>query len=105
MTSLCDDLPYTDVVLVVNGCNLEELIHHILVSECESFSIKGVENHIEWEQYLYNQIDDRQLIKRKIINLSMVVVINESQVDITFHKDVYNTKQVILKIKEQFYAD
>lgn len=104
-TSLYDDSPYTDVVLMVNGCNLEELIHYILVSECESFSIEGVENHSKWEQYLYNRINKQQLIKRKIIKLSMVVVINESQVDITFHKDTYNTKQVILKIKEQFCAD
>lgn len=104
-TSLYDDLTYTDVVLMVNGCNLEELIHYILVSECESFLIEGVENHIKWEQYLYNRINKRQLIKRKIIKLSMVVLISESQVDITFHKDTYNTKQVILKIKEQFCAD
>ena len=104
-TSLYDDLTYTDVVLMVNGCNLEELIHYILVSECESFLIEEVENHCKWEQYLYNRINKRQLIKRKIIKLSMVVLISESQVDITFHKDTYNTKQVILKIKEQFCAD
>lgn len=104
-TSLYDDLPYTDVVLMINGCNLEELIHYIFVSECESFLIEGVENYSKWEQYLYNRINKRQLIKRKIIKLSMVVLINESQVDITFHKDTYNTKQVILKIKEQFCID
>lgn len=104
-TSLYDDLPYTDVVLSINGCNLEELIHYIIESECESFSIEGVGDHIEWEQYLYNRSNKRQLIKRKIIKLRMVVITNESQVDITFRKDTYNTKQVILKIKEQFCAD
>lgn len=99
VTSLCDDLPYTDVVLMVEGCNLEELIHYILVSECESFSIEEVEKHIKWEQYLYNRINKRRLIKRKIIKLCIVVSICESQVDITFHKDTYDTKQVILKLK------
>ena len=105
ITPLNDDLPYTDVVLMVNGCNLEELIHYILASECESFSIEEVGNHIKWDQYLYNRIYKRQLIKRKFIKLRLVVVITESQVDITFHKHTYNTKQIILKIKEQFYAD
>lgn len=102
MTSLYDDCPYTDVVLMVNSCDLEELIHCILIAECESFSIEGVENNSKWEQYLYNRFNRQQLIKREIVKLSMVVLISEAQVDITFHKDTYNTRQVILKIKEQF---
>lgn len=105
MTSLYNDFPHTDIILMINGCNLEKLIHHIFFSECESFSISEVGNLINWDQYLYNRINKRQLIRRKIIKLSMVVLISESQVDITFHKHTYNTKQVILKIKEQFYAD
>lgn len=105
MTSLYDDFPYTDIVLMVSSCNLKELIHYILASECESFSIEGVENHSKWEQYLHNRINRCQLIKRKIIKLSMVVLMSESQVDITFHKDTYDIKQVILKIKEQLCAD
>ncbi len=104
-TPLRNDLPYTDVVLMVNGCDLEKLIHYILVSECESFSIEGVENHSKWEQYLYNRIYKRQLIKHKFVKLSVVVWVSEYQVDITFRKDTYNTKQIILKIKEQFRAD
>lgn len=104
-TSLYDDLPYTDVVLMVSTCNLEKLIHYILASECESFSIEEVDNFSKWEQYLHDRTNKRQLIKRKTIKLSMVVLISESQIDITFHKDTYNAKQVILKIKEQFYAD
>lgn len=100
-TSLYDDLTYTDVALMINGDNLKELIHYILASECESFLIEEVEDYSEWEQYLYNQTYKKQLIKRKIIKLSMVVLISESQVDITFHKDTYNAKQIILKIKEQ----
>lgn len=102
VTSLCDDLLYTDVILMIDGCNLEELVHYILVSECESFSIEEVENHIKWEQYLYSRINKRQLMKRKVIKLSIVVSICESQVDITFHKDTYDTKQVILKLKNSF---
>lgn len=101
-TSLYDDLPYTDVILMVNGHNLEELIHNILTSECESFLIEEVAGHSKWEQYLYCRIYKRQLIKRKIIKLSMVVSISESQVEITFHKDTYNQKEIILKIKERY---
>lgn len=102
VTSLCDDLPYTDVILMVEGCNLEELIHYILISECESFLIEEVESYITWEQYLYNRVNKRQLIKRKIIKLRIVVLICESQIDITFHKNIYNTKQIILKLKNSF---
>lgn len=101
-TSLYDDLSYTDVVLMVDVCNLEKLIHYVFVSECESFSVEVVKNHSMLEQILYNQINKQQLIKRKFVTLSMVVAINESQVDITFHKDTYDVKQVLLKIKEQF---
>ncbi|MCI8331815.1 MAG: hypothetical protein HFE78_03220 [Clostridiales bacterium] len=104
-TSSSDDLPYTDVVLSINGCNLEELIHYIIASECESFSIERVGDHIEWEQHLHTRSNKRQLIKRKIIKLRIEVITNESQIDITFHKDTYNTKQVILKMKEWFCAD
>ena len=102
ITSLYDDLPYTDVVLMINACNLKELIHYIFVLNCESFSIEGFGKHINWEQYLYNRINKRQLIKHQIITLNMVAVINESQIDLTLHKDIYDIKQVILKIKEQF---
>ena len=103
-TSLYDDFPYTDVAFMINVCNLKELIHCIFVLECESFSIEGIESHSEWEQYLYNRFNKHQLIKRKIVMLSMVAVISESQIDITFHKDTYDIKQVILKIKEQLCA-
>lgn len=100
ITSLSDELPYTDVVLMIARYNLEELIHYILASESESFLIEGGENESIWEQYLHNQINKRQLMKRKIIKFSMVVLMSEFQVDITFHKDAYNIKQITLKIKE-----
>lgn len=80
--------------------NLEELIHYILASESESFLIEGGENESIWEQYLHNQINKRQLMKRKIIKFSMVVLMSEFQVDITFHKDAYNIKQIALKTKK-----
>lgn len=105
MTSLYDNSPDIDVVLIMDGCNLEELIHYILSSECDSFFIAGVEDYTMWQQYLYNRFNSRQLIKRKVINLSIVVLIGESQIDISFRKDMYNTKQVILKIKDQTYSD
>lgn len=107
MTSLYDNSPDTDidVVLIMDGCNLKELIHYILSSECDSFFIAGVEDYTMWQQYLYNRFNSRQLIKRKVINLSIVVLISESQIDISFRKDMYNTKQVILKIKDQTYSD
>ena len=101
-TSFHDDLPYTDIVLMANDCNIKEIIHHIFASECESFSLESVTHHSQWEQHLYNRIHERQLIKRKIITLSMVVVINESQVDISFRKDIYDAKQIAAKIKALF---
>ena len=105
MTSLYDDSPDTDVVLIMDGCNLEELIHYILASECDSFFIAGVEDHTMWQQYLHNRFNNRQLIKNKVINLSVVVLLSESQIDISFRKDMYNTNQVMLKIKDQTYSD
>lgn len=104
-TSSYDELAYTDVVLMASSCNLEELIHYIFISDCESFLIEGVENHSKWKQYLFNRFNRRKLIAHGIIKLSMVVLLSESQVDITFHKDIYNIKHVILKIKEQFCTD
>lgn len=101
-TSLYDDLPYTDVVIMAKTGNVKEIIHHVFASECESFSLEYVTHHSQWEQHLYNRIHKRQLIKRKIITLSMVVVINESQVDISFHKDTYDAKQITAKIKALF---
>ena len=100
-TSLYDDFPYTDVAFMINVCNLKELIHCIFILEYESFSIEGVENFSKWEQYLNNRFNKYQLIKRKIVALSMVTIVSESQIDITFHKDTYDIKQVILKIKGQ----
>lgn len=44
-TPLNSDSPYADVVLLTDGYNLNELIHCILISDCESFSIEKVENH------------------------------------------------------------
>lgn len=99
-TSLYDNLPYTDVALMLNVCNLEELIYNIFTSERESFSINGVD-FIQWEQYLENRFNMHQLIKRKIVTLSMVVAINEFLIDINFHKDIHNSEQVFLKIKRQ----
>lgn len=101
-TSLYDNLPYTDIVLMANKCNIKEIIHHIFASECESFSLKSITHHSQWEQHLYNRIHERHLIKRKIITLSIVVVINESQVDIAFPKDTYDAKQIVEKIKGLF---
>ena len=105
ITSLYDDSSDTDVVFIMDGCNLEELIHYILASECDSFFIAGVEDRIMWQQYLHNRFNNRQLIKNKVINLSIVFLLSESQIDISFRKDMYNIKQVILKIKNQNYSD
>ena len=100
-TSLYDDLLYTDVVLMLDACNLKELIHYIFVSECESFSMEEIGNQSNWEKYLYNRFNKHQLIMSKIIMLGIVAVMNESQINITFHRDTYDAKQVLSKIKEQ----
>lgn len=98
-----NDSLYTDVIFIIDSYNLKELIHYIFISECDSFSIENIEDYSNWEKYLFNQINKQQLISNKIITLNIVVIINESQVDITFNKDIYDTKQVILNIKEQIY--
>ena len=99
-TLLPDDSSYTYVILMVNASNFIELLHYIFATDCESFLIETVGKYIKWDQYLYNRIGKHGLIKCKFVKLHMVVVINESQIDIAFHKDIYDAKQVVLKIKE-----
>ena len=105
-TSLYDDLPYTDIIMMINSIDIDKIIHQVFISECESFSLKSIRYNSQFKQYLYlyNRINDRQLIKHDIIKLSMEVIIDESQIDISFHKDKYDSKQLIKKIKRSFYS-
>ncbi|MBS5734814.1 MAG: hypothetical protein KHW87_08985 [Clostridiales bacterium] len=99
---LHNDLLYSDVVLMVNAESLKELIHHIFISRCESFTIEEIGDYTKWEQYLCNRFNEHQLIKNKIVTFKILIEISESQIGITFRKDTFDSKQVILKIKNQF---
>lgn len=101
-TSLYDALPYTDVILMTNAINIDKIIHQVFLSGCESFSLKSIKHNNQFKQYLYNRTNDRRLIKHDIINMSMVVIIDESQVDISFRKDNYDSKLLAQKIKGWF---
>lgn len=98
--SLDEELPCMDVILLTDICTLQEIIHHIFVSECEVFSVVGIKNSEEWERCLYKWTCKRQLIKHKIITVATVFETDESHVSITFYKDMYDIKQMISKIKE-----
>lgn len=91
---------------MINSIDIDKIIHQVFISECESFSLKSIRYNSQFKQYLYlyNRINDRQLIKHDIIKLSMEVIIDESQIDISFHKDKYDSKQLIKKIKRSFYS-
>lgn len=97
----CDnDLLYTDVVFMVKGCDLVKLIHNIFISDCGSFSLEKVGDQNNWDDYICDRYNRQKLISCGTIKLSMVVVMNESQIDIIYRKDTYDTKQVVLKLKE-----
>ncbi len=101
-TSFHNDPTYSDIVLMVSGDRLKEILHHVFASECEYLALTSIAHQSQWEHYLYNQVYRQQLIKCKIITLSIVALITESQVKISFHKSTHDAKQIAAKIKNQF---
>lgn len=100
-TSKNDDSQYTDVAVMINVNNLREIIHYIVASECESFSINDIVDSEKWGQYMVDRFATIKLLRESIIKLDIVVAINESTVDMMFCNDVYDVNKIFLKVKEQ----
>lgn len=100
-TSRNDDSQYTDVAVMINVNNLREIIHYIVASECESFSINDIVDSEKWGQYMVDRFATIKLLRESIIKLDIVVAINESTVDMMFCNDVYDVNKIFLKVKEQ----
>lgn len=102
VTSLEDKSPYFDVALMANMEQIQELIECIFYSDSEAFAVTNIGNEIQWEQYLYNKIPVRKLIKQGKIDISISVVIQESAITISLSNDAYNAKQIATEIKALF---
>lgn len=100
-TSRNDDSQYTDVAVMVNVSNLRDIIHDIVASECESFSINDIVDSDKWGQYMVDRFGTTKLLRKSIIKLNIVVAINESTLDMMFCNDVYDVNEIFLKVKEQ----
>lgn len=102
VTTLEDKSSYFDVVLMANIEQLYVLVNCILESDSEAFSITNIGNEIQWEQYLYNKIPIRKLIKLGGADINISVAIQESAIGITLSNDVYDAKQVTTEIRNLF---
>ena len=67
-----------------------------------SFSIQIVPDQSIWEPSTLD-INTRQLMKSGMITAEIVVVVDESQVDILCCKNSYDKKQLVTYIKEQLW--
>ena len=101
-TSFDDGSLYTDVILLTNIYNLEIIIHRIFESEIESFFITNIANQSQWEQFLYNRTPVRKLIKNKILDFHIGVIVNEAQIEISFNNNKYDFLNVVQEIKKIF---
>lgn len=101
-TSFEDESPYIDIVVMTTIKQFKGLIKHILESNSEAFVITNIGSENQWEQYLYNKIPIRKLIKRGKINLSIDVAIRESEIGISLGKETCDILQVVREIKAMF---
>ena len=94
--------PYFDIVLMASIEQIKELIDCILDTESEAFAITNVSDENQWEQYLYNKIPIRKLIKQGKVDINISVAIHESSIGISFSNEAYDAKQIASKIKKSF---
>lgn len=99
-TSIGDESSYFDVVLMADVEQFKEFVKYILESDSEFFAITSIDNEIQWEQYLYNRVSTRKLIKQGKVDISMGVAIQESTIAITLSKEAYDKSGLAQKTKE-----
>lgn len=91
---------YTDIVFEISGHYIAKLLCCILESECESFCINTANDSSAFEQLSCEHFDKQRWIKRGTISPSIAVIVNESQIDITFNKNAYDIKQIVRQLKK-----
>ena len=91
---------YTDIVFEISGHYIAKLLCCILESECESFCISIANGSSAFEQLSCEHFDKQRWIKCGTISLSIAVIINENQIDITFNKNTHNAKQIVRQLKK-----
>ena len=92
---------YTDIVFEISGRYIAKLLCCILESECESSCINIANDSSAFEQLSCEHFDKQRWIKRGTISPSIAVIVNESQIDITFNKNAYDIKQIVRQLKKR----
>lgn len=91
---------YVDVTLMINRSDVEMLIHYIFSSDVESFAVTEVNDESLWESYLCYRNNSYKLIKCNGIEFKIVFEMFEAIIDIIFPKDIYDFKEILLKLKK-----
>lgn len=99
-TSLEGKSSYFGIVFVTSIEQFKELVKYIFESDSESFAITSIDDKIQCEQYLYNKVPIRKLIKQGKVDVNISVAIQESTVSISLSKEAYNTSKLSQKSKE-----
>ena len=97
---LLEDKLLADVIFKIDRHDLEEVLREFFKIGNRSFSIQIVPDQSIWEPSTLD-INTRQLMKSGMITAEIVVVVDESQVDILCCKNSYDKKQLVTYIKEQ----
>ena len=97
---LLEDKLLADVIFKIDRHDLEEVLREFFKSGNRSFSIQIVPDQSIWKPSTLD-INTRQLMKSGMITAEIVVVVDESQVDILCCKNSYDKKQLVTYIKEQ----
>ena len=97
---LLEDKLLADVVFKIDRYDLEEVLREFFKSGNRSFSIQIVPDQSIWKPST-SDINTRQLMKSGMITVEIVVVVDESQVDILCCKNSYDKKQLVTYMKEQ----
>jgi len=101
-TSISEESSYFTIVLMSDIEKFKEILKYIFESDADSFAITSIDNVFQWEQYLYNRIPIRKLVKQGKFNINIVVAIHESTIDVSLNNEAYNAAQLVLNIKNLF---
>lgn len=88
-----------DVVFKIDRCYLKEILKEIFENKLRSFCIQIVPDGSVWKPSTLD-INTCQLMRAEMIMAEIVVVVDESQVDILCCKNIYNIEKIIMSIKE-----
>ena len=97
---LLEDKLLADVIFKIDRYDLEEVLREFFKSGNKSFSIQIVPDQSIWEPSTLD-INTRQLTTSRMITAEIVVVVDESQVDILCCKNSYDKKQLVTHMRKQ----